>query len=270
MILSSKLSPREQATADKIRLAAIRRNNVAASIATIMAQTGASLQEASTLACNIIKSRGETISSTKQGVMKKTLLSAADEVLKQAGESWAETVQPDNKSYTDTGTKVTDTSKDVPPKISDYETKAQYIQRLVNAGYSLAAAQSMAAQRFGPTAATVGGNWTTKRDRGNALKGPYQSTTKIPNKGELKKASTDIPYWIKSFDIDTSHIHNNTNNLRSASLQEIEIQKAMYESVPEMMARKDEERDARHTARKKILSASSEIPSWAYAANLVQ
>jgi hypothetical protein len=112
----------------KPNMADVRRHNVAAAI-TVLMRSGCSLNQAKVVASEIIKSRSSQI-FRKNGVIEKSLLEAADEVLTNAGvksaaedTSWVETVQPDNKSYTDTGDKVTSTSKDIPPKTSDTETK---------------------------------------------------------------------------------------------------------------------------------------------------
>jgi hypothetical protein len=112
--------------------------------------------------------------------------------------------------------------------------------RLVNAGYSLAAAQYLANQRYGP-AAIVGGNWSIRKDSGNAAKGRYQSTTRVPNKGEFKKASLDeveVPAYIRLAGPESvsnfRRMLAESGHIRSASSSDQEYLKAMCS--PDMVA----------------------------------
>jgi hypothetical protein len=135
-------------------------------------------------------------------------------------------------SYTNTGDKVTSTSKQVPEKQSDMESRDQYIQRLVNAGYSLAAAQAAAGVRYAPTPATVGG---TIRKVQNSSTSITKSVITFPKPG-IKQAS--VPSWVAAATSNNvPNLPNGESSLKSASVQDIQRMEATYESVSEMMSR---------------------------------
>ncbi len=96
----------------------------------------------------------------------------------------------------------------------------------------------------------------TKENCDNMMNQIYPS-----NLAARKQASVERPKWIDSLDIPTDHIHN-TTNIRNAS--ETDLSYFAGESIADMMARKQTEKERQHEVKNKLLSAKNKsIPVWA-------
>jgi hypothetical protein len=165
-------------------------------------------------------------------------------------------------SYTN-APQTTSTSKNVtPPDASKDESREQYIQRLVDNGFSSAAAIAAANDVFGPTAASKGGTYRFERNSQGGYKSQHVLT--IPKAGPIKQARVaDVAPWaITSAGVDPDAKIVLDSGIRSASQVPAHF---IPESIEEIFARKAESRTRQKEASSRIMNAKkqSEIPSWA-------
>jgi hypothetical protein len=155
------------------------------------------------------------------------------------------------------------------PEPSEGESREDYLKRLVDAGYNLAAATEQANLRYGPTPATVGATTTEVKNHGMGG-GRSIVTTKVPpfgvKPGSIKQASIrDVAPWAVSLGVaEPNDIVTLDNSIRSAS----SIPSYFYDvDAAYSLERIQNQREERQKMRdqKAIKSASEGIPKHLYA-----
>ena len=170
------------------------------------------------------------------------------------------------------------------PKVGSLKQKVWDLHRkLVNAGMATSTGLKLARQIYGLDTSNTGKTITETRNWGYGG-GKSTSTTKIPPSGYIKKASIDdIDLEVPSYVVHMGDeavtnfkrmVAANTN-IRSASVADEEYLRTIsdpdmvYYAASRAPKEREAEREARHTNSIKSAVASTTIPKWMIAANLV-